>query len=169
MKFHRTPTHAAVQPYHQINTSTVEWTKKCRLPRAIRLTSWDVSALTCKDLTLRASGWVWAIGAAGRRVSVCPPPPADLSMALCDHCEPHWQGWPRLLIRPHNPGARRLNLWTLSQWRIAASRGHVERTGHYWASFKVLLAVTARLSVVLSLEPAERFYWYFKYLKETGT
>ncbi len=33
--------------------------------QAIRHTSWDVSALTCKDLTLRASGWVWALGLLG--------------------------------------------------------------------------------------------------------
>lgn len=108
----------------------------------------------------------------GRRVPMCPPPPEDLSLALCDRREPHWQGWPRLLIRPHNPGARRLNLRMLSQRRIAASRGHAERTGHYRASFKVLLAVTARLFVVFgvkrALEPAEHFYWYFKYLKGTG-
>lgn len=88
MKFHHTPTHAAVQPYHQINTSTVEWTKKCWLPKAIKLTSWDVSALSCKDLTLRASGWVWAIGGCGEN---CTPVGAVGSLCVLHHQRTcHW-------------------------------------------------------------------------------
>ena len=70
-----------------------------------------------------------------------PPAPPDLSVAQRDGAAPHWQGVTQLCDLWRNPGARRPNLWAPSQRQIAASRGHTGRTGHYWASFKELLAV----------------------------
>lgn len=137
---------STTQPSMQQRSSVVKLTrargselKKRRLPKAIKFTGlrrvrFIMLGSHSKSIWVGVShrGPCGELGSCwGLRVPPTSAPPADLSVAPA--CSP----WTALTgVTPAsdpalNPGARRPNLWLLSQRRIFVSRGHVERTGHY--------------------------------------
>lgn len=181
MKFHHTALHAPAQPHRQINTSAREWTKKRRLPKAIRFTGlrrvrFIMLGSHSKSIWVGVShrGPCGELGSCwGLRVPLSPAPPADLSVALRVRREPHWQGWPRLLIRPS----------TLTLVGLICERYH---SGGFlspeaiWRG-QVITKCPSKCSSqswVLTLGPtpyrswsgaADYFSDTFKWMKETGT
>jgi hypothetical protein len=80
---------------------------------------------TQEDKPHSAIGPVWLGGIVSR--------PWQVPQCQCGHGAPRWQEWPRVCdAPPETPDARRPNLWAASQQPSASSRGHTEKTGHYW-------------------------------------